>query len=251
MGQRIGYDVSSPAWQMLAETIRADQVALDERIGEWIAGYISTGGGVFCGRGCRNCCTLAVNATFPEAVKAASILTAALAAKISSYAGRLLSAMDGIHDLKSYLRLQRQTLGFCPLLSDDGACSIYAARPFSCRSLISTKESAFCALDFSQLSPAEKSAYLDSLDRTVVAFPMHYAALPQEIAQQQETSVIRRMQETFGFAMYGDFAFLVYLELEHRLSEVVTEGYDAVCHLLRDHGLDNPFLVMLDRGAAE
>ena len=239
------------AWQKLTESIRADHAVLDGRIGEWIAGYSGAGGRVSCGRGCGNCCTLAVNAAFPEAVNVARVVKAEQSAMVAAYAERLLAAMDDVSDLKSYLRLQRQILGSCPLLTNDGACGIYAERPFSCRSLISTKESSYCALDFSQLSPSEKTAYLDSLDRSVVAFPMHYVAYPQQVAQQLEANIIRRMQEAFGFAVYGDLAFLVHLELELHLSEAVVEGYDAVSDLLHELGLDNPLLVMLDRGDRE
>ena len=42
----------------------------------------------------------------------------------------------------------------------------------------------------------------------------------------------------------GNFIFLLYLELDHHLSEVVPKGLAATMEFLQRHGMDSPFLVM-------
>jgi Fe-S-cluster containining protein len=237
-------------WLTLKNEVRKQHALFDRQIGQWLGDYAHRGGRIFCGKGCRECCNLAVNASFTEALCIAEGLTDDRAGKVRAHAGRLLEHVRGITDLKSYLRMHREIMGFCPLLDEERSCTAYEVRPFSCRALLSTMESRICGLDFATISPSEKLAFIAGLDISVVSFPMHYVAATQDLGQELENRAARRMAKRFGFSLYGSLAFLIYLELEHRLSKVLPKGYEATTRLLEKEGLNVPFLVMLDRGEA-
>jgi len=234
-------------WQEILDKVRKGQEQLDRMGRDWCSGYTAGGGRIFCARGCRNCCNLVVNATFPEARRIAETMTGLQATKVRTHVERLLTCVQGVTDLKAYLRLHRQQIGFCPLLDEEGACGIYPDRPFSCRALLSTKESRWCGADFAALSKAEKSAYVDSLDRAVASFPLHYVAATQDEGMRLEGTILREMADRFGCSLYGNLPLLVYLEYEHGLSACLSRGGDAVERLMEQEGVTSPFLLVLDR----
>ena len=229
--------------QRLKENILRDQAAFDQEISGWIKGYTSRGGRIYCGKGCKHCCNLAVNATLPEALCIADVLTGQQAPRINDHVRRLLTHRHRFTDLKTYLSLHRREIGFCPLLNEDGSCGVYAVRPFSCRSLLSTREDRWCATDFAALTSEEKSAFVESLDLTAVSFPMHYVAATQNMGQELESQSDRRMARQYGFSLYGNLTVLIFLELEHRLGEVVCKGWEATEQLLEQAGVNSPYLV--------
>ena len=233
-------------WQTLKLEVQKQHARFDRETQAWLGDYAQRGGRVFCKKGCRECCNLAVSASFTEALCIAERLTDDRAGRIREHAGRLLEHARGIADLKSYLRMHREKIGFCPLLDEEGSCTAYEVRPFSCRALLSTMESRICGLDFATISQSEKLAFIAGLDISVVSFPMHYVAATQDLGQELETLAVRRMARRFGFSLYGSLPFLVFLELEHRLSKVVPEGPEATTRFLEKEGLNIPILVMLD-----
>ena len=235
----------STQWQRLIEELRAGQMFLDLGIGSWAGEYRAEGGMVHCGRGCGGCCTLTVNAVFTEALAIASRLDEPRAERLSAHVRRLTALAAAAADLKDYLRLHRREMGPCPFLDDTGACTVYPVRPYACRGLIATRESRWCTADFSLLPAAEKEAFVAGLDRSVVDFPMHYAAHPRELAREMESHATRRMAETFGFSLYGSLPLLVHLERAHDLSAVIATGREETVALLRQLGVLNPFLVTL------
>lgn len=232
-------------WQSLKDGIRQQQALFDEKTRASVEDFTTGGGHLYCGRGCRNCCNLAVQCTFTEALPVAEALSNEHAAALRGYVGRLRQHLHEAADLKSYLRLHRKVIGNCPFLEADGACGVYAARPFACRSLLSTRPADWCAVDFAELHPLEKQAYLSSLDPAVVAWPTHYLAAPRDLAQEMEAAAAWRMLDTFGFTLNGNLPFLVWLEKEYRLSAVAAEGHAATLALLEKEGLNLPFLVSL------
>lgn len=233
-------------WQSLKDGIRQQQALFDEKAGAAAEGFKAGGGRITCGRGCRNCCNLAVQCTFTEALLVAEALGNAQDAAPRAYVANLRQHLDAATDLKSYLRLHRRTIGPCPFLATDGACSVYVARPFACRSLLSTRPADWCAVDFADLHPLEKQAYLSSLDPAVVAWPTHYLAASRDLAREMEAAAARRMLDTFAFTLSGNLPFLVWLEQEYRLSAAATEGHAATRALLEKEGLNLPFLLSLD-----
>lgn len=221
----------------------------DAFIRAWIADYARAGGRIHCGRGCSGCCSLVVNATYPEALFLADALTDRQAGRVASHVARLKALLPTCGDLKAYLGRHRTEIGPCPLL-EEGCCGAYERRPSSCRSLLATLDSRWCSADFGALSRAEKEAFVAGLDRSVVAFPMHYAAAPQELGQELEERGSREMRERFGFSLYGNLTVLLHLEREHALSSAVQEGVRATAELLARTGLDHHFLVVIDAGCA-
>jgi hypothetical protein len=231
--------------QSLIDEVRQQQALFDEKARASTEDFTAGGGRIYCGRGCRNCCNLAVQCTFTEALPVAEALSDEQAATLRGHVGRLRQHLQKAADLKSYLRLHRQTIGYCPFLEADGACGVYAARPFACRSLLSTRPADWCAVDFADLHPLEKQAYLSSLDPAVVAWPTHYLAAPRDLAQEMEATAAWQMLDTFGFTLSGNLPFLVWLETEYQLSAVAARGHAATLALLEKEGLNLAFLVSL------
>ena len=118
-------------------------------------------------------------------------------------------------------------------------------RPLSCRALISTRNSSWCAVDFAGLHPLEKQAFLSSLDPAIVAFPSHYLAAPQEFALELESVALVAMRDSFGVALSGNLLYLVWLELSHQLSNVLPQGFAATREFIAATQLELPFLLQL------
>lgn len=230
-------------WSELLEELTIQQQCLDMMNAGWIGDYVARGGIIHCGRGCHNCCSLAVNCTLTEAVSLGQAIGDAQLAAVSAYAERLLEQTTSVSDMKKYLQLQRQEMGMCPLLANDGACSAYAARPLSCRSLLSTKDSYWCGVDFASVPAEQKEKYLSSLDRSVTAFPLHYLASPQETGREFETRQLGHLQELFGFSCYGCMPVLVTLVRRDGLGEARSKK-DAA-DIIEAAGFANPLLVSL------
>lgn len=228
-------------WQELLEELALQRQCLDMMNAAWIGEYSSGGGVIHCGRGCHDCCSLAVNCTLTEAVALAGVLDQAQHAAVDAYAVRLRELAATVDDVKDYLRMQRREMGMCPLLDIDGACGAYASRPLSCRSLLSTRESYWCGVDFSTLPAAEKEQYLASLDRTVNAFPLHYVASSQETGREFESRQLAHMQELSGYSCYGCMPVLVSLVHSHDLAG--TESRKQAERLVEAAGFDNPLLI--------
>ena len=229
-------------WQELMDEVRDQQALFDVAVRDWIAVHALKKGTIHCSRGCHACCSLAVNCTFTEALAVSGALADRHAAALAHHAMEIRAAAFSAPDFPSFLRARR-TLGGCPFLDGDGACGVYGQRPFSCRSLLATRESRWCGADFSTLSREEKQAFVESLDQTVVAFPMHYVKSTQDLGQDFEQCAANRMAETFSFSLYGNLPILVFLEREHRLSETAARGMDAVRELVERAGCNHPFLV--------
>lgn len=230
-------------WEELIEEAGRQQHCLDLLSAGWQGEYAARGGKIFCGKGCRGCCSLGVNATCAEAIVIAGTLSDPQTEAVREHVNRVRLLAQRSAGLKEFLRGHRQKLGFCPLLDLDGSCSVYSRRPLSCRALLSTLENSWCSTDFGSLGPAEKESFLARLDRTAVAFPTHYAASPRDTALDLETAANRSMRRTFGFSLYGNLPVLVHLVREHNLAATCSSGREAVADLLAATGLDNPLLV--------
>ena len=58
-------------WSSLKAVIRQQYTLFDEKAGASAENFTAEGGRTTCGRGCRNCCNLAVECTFTEALPVA------------------------------------------------------------------------------------------------------------------------------------------------------------------------------------
>jgi len=209
------------------------------------ADYRSSGGEIFCAKGCSSCCTLAVNCTAVEALLIARSLDKGQQENLKDYVARLKEKVSDAAALQDYLRLHRKELNGCPFLHE-GSCGIYPVRPISCRALLATKESRWCGVDFSELTAAEKMAFLESLDRKAVAFPLHYLASTQDAGQKLEAQLSLQMLQEFGFSLYGSMPVLVYLFSEYDLSDILCKGADTVQAAAVAAGLAKPFLLQVE-----
>lgn len=230
----------------MLEELDTQQQCMDMMTAAWIADYRSHGGSIFCGRGCAQCCTLAVNCTLTEAVALAPLLSYTQAATVRDYAVHLAEVAATAPDLKDYLRKQRSIMSNCPLLAADGACGVYAARPLACRALLSTRESFFCGVDFAELSAEQKREYVDSLDRSVTDFPLHYVASTRETAREFETRSLTVQRQHFGFSLYGAMPVLLHLVRDHGLAEAALNGREAAEAVAAHAGLVHPFIMEFD-----
>lgn len=227
----------------LDRLVHTCQQQLDAATARELAAYSGRGGRIFCGAGCSNCCSLVVNTTLPEAMVIANRLTPAQSAALKAHVERMLADWDEGRDLKGYLRWHRQSVGACPLLTASGECGVYPQRPLACRALLATRPSEWCAVDFSNLSSLEKELFMGSLDRAVVAFPTHYFATSQELAEELEQRLTEAQQQSYGFSLSGNLTALVYLLQQCNLAAVVGQGVDAVADVLARSGLHKPLLL--------
>jgi len=229
----------------LLASVQERQDCFDHLCTAWSSEYHQRGGAIHCSKGCSGCCSLVVNCTFPEAMLVAASLDQEQHARLNLQIPRIKEAADSSASLKEWLRGYRFGAGPCPFLNPDGACGVYAARPLSCRSLLATKEPEWCVTDFAALASQEKQNFMESLDRSAVAFPTHYGATPQEIGQELEEATLRQMETIYGFSIIGSLPWLVWLEREYQLSSRLTGGRDAVQDYLTVEGVTNPFLIVL------
>jgi len=225
--------------------VERGQGCMDMLCSSATAEYHASGGKIFCAKGCGNCCTLAVNCTAVEALRIARSLAKEQQEKLKVYVARLQGKVSAAVALKDYLRLHRKELGGCPFLHE-GVCGVYSVRPISCRALLSTKESRWCGVDFSELTTAEKLAFVESLDRAAVAFPMHYLASTQDAGQKLEAQLSLQMLQEYGFSLYGSMPVLVHLFTEHDLADILGKGADAVLAAAAAAGLASPFLLQVE-----
>ena len=188
---------------------------------------------IYCQKGCGNCCSLVVNCSFPEAASIAHKLGSELQQQTTAMVSRIMAVAEDSGNLKDFLRNYRNSIGGCVFLADDDqACTIYSARPLTCRALLSTRPSAWCGVDFATLHPLEKEAFLSSLEHDIVNFPTHYLAAPQDLASELESDLIWSMQEQCGYGLSGNLIYLIWLELEHDLSHrLQTADFDLTEYL--------------------
>jgi Fe-S-cluster containining protein len=230
----------------IRESVRRLWLDSEATTAAWIKGYTLLGGTVFCADNCCNCCSLAVNCTWPETLCIADVITSDCLQRLKNHVEKLRSILRTATDFKSYLKMHRQEVGSCPFL-ERGSCSIYEARPYSCRALLATKESSWCGADFSGMTSEEKQAFVNSLDMKVVSFPMHYVAATQEFGRDLETRISKTMAQHFGFSLYGNLPLMVLLNCEYDFGNTVRKGHEATVALLEQEGLHHPYLVTLSR----
>ncbi|WP_303722072.1 YkgJ family cysteine cluster protein [Malonomonas rubra] len=231
------------AWEKMLAELETSRQNMDQQLVTICT--IDSRTTIYCAKGCSNCCSLSVNCSFPEAAAIAQSLTSEQRQYLADKLPTLHQICRQAENLKLFLRLFRNRLGGCSFLDKEGRCSIYPQRPFSCRSLLSTRNSNWCAVDFAELHPQEKEAFLSSLDRQIVAFPTHYLAASQELGLEYESLSLSRMRDSYGFSISGNLLYQVWLETEHRLSEVIKGGYGQTRRFLKEQGLDLPFLLQL------
>lgn len=234
------------AWQQLTASLRTNLQHFDQQLESILRATEQSQLRIHCRQGCSNCCRLAVNCSFPEAALIAQQLSSEQQTAIQTRMPVLQNISQAAENLKQFLQLFRQQLNGCPLLiPENQCCSIYNLRPFSCRALLSTRPSSWCGVDFADLHPLEKQAFLSSLDPEIVAFPTHYLARPQELGAEQETTTMIEMHDHYGIGLGGNLIYLIWLELEYQLVDLLEKNRGKVKKLLLQEERDHPFLLQL------
>lgn len=237
--------MSMATFDALAEIVLQRQTELDERIAAWRQ-EPAADVRLWCGPGCGNCCTLSVNATLAEALVIAGTLDEVGKQRLADIAARIIAHARQCDDARTFLAGYRLAVGPCPFLGPERNCSIYARRPLACRALLSTRPPDWCGVNLAELPGYEREAFLASLDRSVVAFPTHYAAAPQELAVSYERGLLLAMIRLTGFGITGNLPLLVWLAGKSGLAEALAGGPSTFLPFLTHLHIDQPFLVQLD-----
>jgi len=223
---------------------RQRQEELDEDITAWRQ-HSGAKVRLWCGPGCGNCCNLTVNTTFPEAMALASVLSGDQQRRLNETVAKLLEHARQATDSRAFLAGYRAAVGPCPFLDATANCAVYPARPLSCRALVATRPPDWCGVNLGKLDAIERDAFLDSLDRDVVAWPTHYAATPQELAAATERGLVFAMFRTHGFGVTGTLPLLTHLAGQTAAMAALAAGAAALRAYLTDHGFAHPFLVQI------
>ena len=230
----------------LAQLAGERQAQLDGEIAAWRHG---PGAAVrlWCGPGCGNCCSLAVNTTLVEALAIAGGLADDLPQRVAATAARIIGHARQSADARAFLAGYRQAVGPCPFLDAAADCTIYPLRPLTCRALLATRPPDWCGVNLAELPELERDCFLASLDRNVVAWPTHYAAAPRELATAYERGLTFAMLRFTGFGISGNLPLLVWLAGQDGCVEALAGGLAASQAFLTSHHCDRPFLVQIDR----
>lgn len=232
------------AWRQLLDGVQARLQEFSQQGDDLRQTAEAAGQQIYCGPNCSNCCSLTVNCSYPEALLLAGNLLPEQRQAVTDRIPELLKLSRQAPNLKEFLQLFQQQPTACPLLHQpSGNCAVYPLRPFSCRALLSTRNSSWCGVDLSALPELEKQLYLSSLNPEVVAYPTHYLAASQELGRKLETEQLQRQQESFGLAVSGNLIFLLWLELEYQFSSIVATGIAAVESLLAKERLEFAYLL--------
>lgn len=227
----------------LAGLARQRQAELDSAIAAWRAG---AGVRLWCGPGCGNCCSLAVNTTLPEALAIADSLTDGQRRQVAIAVARIIAHARESSDARGFLAGYRRAVGSCPFLDAEASCSIYPVRPLACRALLATRPPDWCGVNLAELPELERNGFLASLDRSVVAFPTHYAATPQELAANFERGLVFATNRFTGFGMTGSLPLLVWLAGQDGFAGALTGGPPAIVPFLATHRIQRSYLVQIN-----
>lgn len=218
------------------------QAELDRGLAAWRQGP-GAALRLWCGAGCGNCCSLAVNTTLPEALAIAGQLDASQRARLADAAQRLLAHARQVSTARDFLVGYRQAVGPCPFLDEEAKCGVYTHRPLACRALLSTRPADWCGVNLGQLAEYERAAFLASLDRSVVNYPTHYASFPQELAAGLEERILAGMVRSCGCAVSGSLMLLTWLCLDDEFLGMVKEGAEGLPAWLEERDLARPYLL--------
>ena len=119
---------------------------VDALVAHWMTHDDSGDAKPACARGCSHCCHQRVEVTAPEVFLLARALRADPDSERDALIASTAASIEGMDGRAYHLAQVR-----CALLGDDGACTVYAARPIACRRHHSTDASVCSAV---HLDPA-------------------------------------------------------------------------------------------------
>ena len=90
---------------------------------------------IVCRKGCSHCCKSLVTASAPELFYLADHIKRLPGDRSVAVQDKIAQAAEKVTGLNAQQRIATQIL--CPLLAEDGSCSVYDLRPLSCRAFVS------------------------------------------------------------------------------------------------------------------
>lgn len=180
----------------LADLAKAYLREIDDALVRAEGALTGMGLAISCRPGCSSCCSLPVNATYPEAVLAASYIRERFspdeiralldrADEWIAWSGDELSGYANGADLASVYSLYGPG---CPLLKD-GLCSIYPVRPMGCRVHCSTSDPVLCGPDERHNPLYNPSGFIDEVVTEVKPFCLRYRQYLEEMGMDFEASL--------------------------------------------------------------
>lgn len=107
--------------------------------------------------------------------------------------------------------LRRQA---CPLLTEEGRCGVYQARPLACRGVLTDLDPQYCQPGaVPALQGSERKHYQQRLNPQRHG-PEHYLSQPWNLSQQLAEEVWALEQQQRGFTVIGEMAGLITLMQE-------------------------------------
>lgn len=91
---------------------------------------------------------------------------------------------------------------------------------------------------------------MSSLDRSLVAFPTHYLAAPQQAGVRREQQAMAAIISRWGFSVSGNLVFMVFLEQQLGLSRLIPQGLQSTLAALNEAGMNQPYLISCDETLA-
>lgn len=231
--------------EQILRLVAASHLRFDKELPALLAVSREQGAHLYCAAGCSTCCTLYVQATLAEAAVIAGQLRPPQWTAVKNYLGRLRSILSQPLPHKEFLRRHRSEAGPCPFLDTDGRCEIYSHRPLACRSLYATRNSAWCGVDFGDLHPAERQAFMSSLDQSLVAYPTHYLAAPQNLARELEMELETSVLAAGGYSLSGNLPLLVFLCRAAATGETTIPPLPRLREVLNEGGWEHPWIYNL------
>lgn len=95
----------------------------------------------------------------------------------------------------------------------------------------------------------DKRAYESGLDLQVVSWPTHYVAATQSFGREREDALLETMQREKGWSLSGNFAVMVWLEQNFRMSRPDIATARQAGDILTVSGLNNHLLLNLTGSA--
>lgn len=102
---------------------------------------------IACSRGCSHCCHMWVSATAPEI-----LLIASYVQRNGQDLARIQERVKATRGMDFDAR--GRFVAPCPMLADDGSCSVYDVRPLACRTAVSA-DAGICRRAYMELSPEQ------------------------------------------------------------------------------------------------
>ncbi len=191
--------------ELLQEELERIYTEYSQRSMAWRQAY---SGSITCQRGCYYCCDMPVAISLPEALVISHCISEDQYGRVSRHAQRILE-VGRDRDQTAFIERYRLSVGFCPFLDAERACSIYPLRPGNCRALFSNMPSRFCrAGHWDDARPEEWTAFLRALDPDqLTCFVDPLRRIYMEVFNARRYVLGRY----FNFIFWGNMHWLIYL----------------------------------------